>query len=73
MELEMPLFLSKLVSSNSFKIPGREKLVAKEPLEVVQWRLSRLHPVGFGFGLHPKAALGHIRSYWIVFCSSDNI
>lgn len=49
MELEMPLFLSKLVSSNSFKIPGREKLVAKEPLEVVQWRLSRLHPVGFGF------------------------
>lgn len=28
---------------------GREKLAAKEPLEVVQWRLSRLHPVGCGF------------------------
>ena len=35
--------------------------------------LSLVEVRSYHFGLHPKAALGHIRSYWIVFCSSDNI
>ena len=43
------LVISKLLKiPRSEKSPGREKLAAKEPLEVVH-RLSRLHPVGCPF------------------------
>ena len=100
MELEMPLFLSKLVSSNSFKIPILPKIIwqgkaggkgttgsgpvaaqqappsgLRLPLATGQqdfW-LSLVEVRSYHFDLHPKAALGHIRSYWIVFCRSDNI